>query len=67
MQAAAAKYDGKVDVKIYYAGRNMEYVEKYGLIFSATMIINKKKKITRISNKIIEKEVAQAVEELEGR
>lgn len=67
MQAAAAKYDGKVEAKIYYAGKNMEYVQKYGLIFAATMIINEKKKITRISNKIIEKEIAQAVKELESR
>lgn len=67
MQAAAAKYNGKVETKIYYAGKNMDYVKKYGLIFSATMIINEKKKITRISNKIIEKEIAQAVEELESR
>ena len=67
MQAAATKYDGKVETKIYYAGKDMEYIKKYGLIFSATMIINEKKKITRISNKVIEKEIAQAVKELEGR
>ena len=45
----------------------MEYVKKYGIIFAATLIINEKKKITRLSNAIIEKEIALAVKELESR
>lgn len=67
VEAAADKYDGKVEAKIYYAGKNMDYVKKYGIIFAATLIINEKKKITRISNDIIEKEIALAVKELESR
>ena len=65
VEAAAAKYKDKVDVKIYYAGKNMDYVKKYGVIFRGTLIINEKKKIQRISKDIIEKEIALAVKELD--
>lgn len=65
VEAAAAKYEDKVDVKIYYAGKNTEYIKKYGVIFRATLIINEKKKIQRLSKNIIEKEIALAVEELD--
>ncbi len=64
MEAAAAKYDDKVEVKIYYAGKDFDYIKKYGVIFRGTMIINGKKKIDRLSKDIIEKEIQNAVEEL---
>lgn len=66
VEEAAAKYKDKVDVKIYYAGKNTEYIKKYGVIFRGTLIINEKKKIQRISRKIIEQEIALAVEELDN-
>ncbi len=53
-------------MKIYYAGKNTEYIKKYGVIFRGTLIINEKKKIQRISRKIIEQEIALAVEELDN-
>lgn len=65
VEAAAAKYKEKVDVKIYYAGKDFDYIKKYGVIFKGTMIINGKKKIDRISKDIIEKEIKEAVMELE--
>lgn len=66
MQGAAAKYKDKVDVRIYYAGKDMDYVRKYGVIFKGTLIINEKKKVQRISKDIIEKEIALAVHELDN-
>lgn len=66
VEAAAAKYKDKVEAKIYYAGKNMEYIKKYGVIFKGTLIINEKKKIQRISKDIIEKEIELAVDELEN-
>lgn len=67
MQAAAAKYKDKVEAKIYYAGKDIDYIKKYGPIFKGTLIINEKKKIQRISKDIIEKEIETAVKELEMR
>lgn len=65
MQDAAAKYKDKVDVKIYYAGKDFDYVKKYGVIFRGTLIINEKRKIQRISKDIIEKEIDLAVKNLD--
>lgn len=65
VEVAAAKHGDKVDVKIYYAGKDMDYIKKYGMIFKGTLIINEKKKIKRISRDIIEKEIALAVKELD--
>lgn len=67
VESAAAKYKDKVDVKIYYAGKDMSYVKKYGVIFKGTLIINGRKKIQRISKDIIEKEIELAVKELDTR
>ena len=67
VEDAAAKHKDKVDVRIYYAGKSMDYIKKYGVIFRGTLIINEKKKIQRISKDIIEKEIESAVRELENR
>lgn len=65
VEASAAKYKDKVDVKIYYAGKDFDYIKKYGIIFKGTLIINEKKKIDRISKDTIDKEIREAVMELE--
>lgn len=65
VEAAAAKYKDKVEVKIYYAGKDFDYIKKYGVIFKGTMIINETKKIDRLSKDTIEKAIAEAVKELE--
>lgn len=52
-------------MKIYYAGKDFDYIKKYGVIFKGTMIINGKKKIDRISKDIIDKEIREAVMKLE--
>lgn len=65
VEVAAAKYKDKVDLRIYYAGRDFEYVKKYGVIYKGTLIINEKKKIEKLSKENIEKAIADAVKELE--
>ncbi len=52
-------------MKIYYAGKDFDYIKKYGVIFKGTLIINEKKKIDRISKDIIDKEIREAVMEQE--
>lgn len=56
----ATKYKGDVDVQIYYAGKDVEYLKKYGMITKGTMIINGKKKIEEPSREIIEKAIEEA-------
>ena len=61
IQAAAAKFSDAVDVKIYFAGKDFEYVRKYGAVTRGTMIINGKKRFETLSRDIIEKAIADAV------
>ena len=63
---AAGKFKDKVEVKIYYAGKDFDYIKKYGVIFRGTLIINEKIKIERLSKDVIEKAIADAVAELEN-
>lgn len=51
VEEAAAKYKGEVDVKVYYAGKDFEYVKKYGVIYRGTLIINEEQKIEKLSKK----------------
>lgn len=58
---AAHKHGDRVEVKIYYAGRDMDYLKKYGMVTKGTMIINSKKKLDNLSKAAIEKAIADAV------
>lgn len=57
----AAKYGEAIEVKIYYAGRDFDYVKKYGMITKGTMIVNGKKKYETLSKDIVEKVIGDAV------
>lgn len=65
VEEAASKHGDKVEVKIYYAGKDFDYVKKYGVIFRGTMIINEKIKIEKLSKNSIEEAIDNAVKELE--
>ena len=54
-----------MEVKIYYAGKDFDYVKKYGVIFKGTLIINEETKIERLSKSRIEEAIEKAVKELE--
>jgi len=58
---AATKYGDAVAVKIYYAGKDMDYLIKYGMITKGTMIINGRKKYDILSRPVIEKVIEEAV------
>lgn len=60
----AKEFGDKVEVKLYSQGKDMEALRKYGMVFQGTMIINEKKKVTKLSIKSIRNEIAQAVDNL---
>ncbi len=62
----AMKYGGDVDVQIYYAGKDLDYLKKYGMITKGTMIINGKKKFEEPTNEIIERAIDEAIKESQG-
>ena len=61
IQAAAVKYADEVEVKLYHAGQDFDYVRKYGMVTKGTMIINGRKKFDTLSGEIIEKAIEDAV------
>lgn len=60
----AKEFGDKVEVKLYSQGKDMEALRKYGMVFQGTMIINEKKKVTKLSLKNIRNEIDQAVDNL---
>ena len=64
VEDAASKFGDLVEVKLYRVGKDVDYIKKYGMIFTGTMIINENKRVTRLSRKNIENEIRMAVDEL---
>lgn len=58
----AADFGDKVDVSIYFAGKDFDYLKKYGMINKGTMIINGKKKYENLSKEVIQKAITEALE-----
>ena len=58
------QYEDKIELKIYYAGKDFDYIQKYGIIDRGTLIINEKDRYEILSKKLIEKEIETAIEKL---
>jgi len=50
-----------MEVKIYQAGKDFNYLKKYGMVTKGTMIINGKKKIDNLSRSVIERALDDAI------
>lgn len=55
------KYNGNVDLKIYRVGKDFEYIKKYGMVMKSMIVINEKKKIQNLSERVIAKAIEAAV------
>ena len=58
----AAQYGDFVEFKIYVAGRDVDYLKKFGSISKGTMIINGKIKYDDLNREIIETAIETALE-----
>lgn len=56
-----SKYKDKIELKIYYAGKDFDYINKYGIIDRGTLVINEKDRFEILNKKIIEKEIKKAI------
>lgn len=58
------KYNDKLDIKIYKAGKDFEYIKKYGMFNKSVLIVNETRIIDDINKTSIEqifKEVADGI------
>ncbi|WP_434304113.1 thioredoxin-like (seleno)protein SaoT [Clostridium botulinum] len=61
VKEVCSKHSDEVECKIYYAGKDIDYIKKYGMILKGTLIVNEKKKIDKLSKEIIESEIEKAI------
>lgn len=62
IQQTAQRYGDEVEVKLYYVGRDFDYLRKYGMINKGTMFINGSKKYENLSKDVIETAIKEAME-----
>ncbi len=67
MQSSAARYSELVDLKMYQAGKDIDYIKKYGMIYVGTLIINGSVFIKNPNRSSIDQAIDAAIEELKER
>ena len=63
IKEVARQYEDDVDVKIYHAGKDFDYIRKYGNLTRGTLIINGKTKYDNLNREVIENAIKAAVKE----
>ena len=61
VQALEKEYEGKVHVKIYKAGKDFDYIQKYGAVTKSMVVINEKKAVTKLTKPAIRKAFEEAL------
>ena len=49
VQFLEKEYEGKIHVKIYRAGKDFDYIPKYGAVTKSMLVINEKKAVTKLT------------------
>ena len=57
----AGRFEDEVEVRIYHAGKDFDYLRTYGPVSRGTLIINRKKKYDNLSNDLISRVITEAV------
>lgn len=57
------RFPDKIDLKIYYVGKDFDYLPKYGPITRGTMIVDGKDRYEDLNRRTIEKVIADAIGE----
>lgn len=60
----AAKHSEQIDLKIYYMGKDFDYLPKYGPISRGTLIINEKERFDELNRRVIEGAVKVALDKV---
>ncbi len=58
----SSPWEGKVHVKIYRAGKDFDYIPKYGAVTKSMLVINEKKAITKLTKPAVRAAFKEALE-----
>ncbi|MDY4194145.1 MAG: thioredoxin-like (seleno)protein SaoT [Bariatricus sp.] len=61
VQVLEKEYEGRVNVKIYRAGKDFDYIKKYGATTKSMLIINEKKAITKLTKPAVRQAFEEAL------
>lgn len=61
VQVLQEEYKQTVQVKIYRAGQDFDYIPKYGAVTKSMIVINEKKAVTKLTKPAIRKAFEEAV------
>ena len=62
VQVLGKEYEGKIHVKIYRAGKDFDYIPKYGAVTKSMLVINEKKAITKLTKPAVRAAFKEALE-----
>lgn len=62
VEKVSRRFGEKVECHIYMAGKDFEYVKKYGMFSKGTLIINEKDAYDTLSPEIVERIITEAIE-----
>ena len=61
VQVLEKEYEGRVNVRIYRAGKDFNYIKKYGATTKSMLIINEKKAITKLTKPAVRQAFEEAL------
>ena len=64
MRELAARHPQQIDLKIYYMGKDFDYLPKYGPISRGTLIINEQERFDELNRRVIERAVNVAMDKV---
>ena len=60
VREAAARHADSVECRIYYAGRDFDYISKYGVITRGTLVVDGRIRVEDLSRRTIEAAIDEA-------
>lgn len=61
MKVLEQEYAGRVNVAIYKAGKDFDYIKKYGTVTKSMVVINEKKAVTKLTKPAIRQAFEEAL------
>lgn len=62
VQVLEKEYGGRIHVKIYRAGKDFDYIPKYGAVTKSMIVINEKKAVTKLTKPAVRAAFKEALE-----